>query len=243
MTKKIDRLSVVVPAYNEQDCIAETIDKITAYLSAKPFAFEIIVVDDGSRDRTAEIVNTLRDSNPNIELLKNATNRGKGAAVKKGVLAANGEYVLFLDADYSTSIEEFDKCQPFIEEGIPVVIGSRREKESNIVVRQPWYRVYMGHTFSVMARLLLAPSIHDFTCGFKCFETATAKEIFKKQLIEDWSFDAEILHIAYRKGLQIQQVPISWENHPDSKVRIVESTIKAFWGLIKIRLNSLLNRY
>jgi dolichyl-phosphate beta-glucosyltransferase len=243
VTTVIHRLSVVVPAYNEQDCIAETLEKILSFLAAKPFDYEIIVVDDGSTDRTSDIVTKLRASIPKMNLLKNDKNRGKGAAVRRGVLSANGDFVLFLDADFSTPIEEFDKFQPHLENGAHVVIGSRRERDSAILVRQPWYRVYMGHTFSILARVLLAPPIHDFTCGFKCLEASAAKKIFGKQSLDDWSFDAEILHIAYKKKFQIMQVPVSWENHPDSKVKIIESTIKAFWGIIKIRLNSLLGKY
>ncbi len=243
MKKKINRLSVVVPAYNEQDCIGETIDRICRFLVSRAFDFEIIVVDDGSSDKTGEIVASLCRQNAKIKLIKNETNRGKGAAVKRGVLGSSGDCVLFMDADFSTSIEEFDKFQPHLENGIPIVIGSRREDASVIRVAQPWYRVFMGQTFTKLASLLSAPGIHDFTCGFKCFDSAVARELFTKQRLDDWSFDAEILHIAHKRGFPIRQVPVSWENHPDSKVRIIRSTLKAFWGLIRIRANSALNRY
>lgn len=243
MEKKINRLSVVVPAYNEEDCIQKTIERVETFLRSKPFDFEIIVVDDGSADKTAEIVENLCGGNERIRLIRNETNKGKGFAVKKGILSACGDYTLFMDADFSTPIEEFDKFQRNLENGSLVVIGSRREKESDIKVPQSWYRVLMGQGFTLLSRFLVAPTIHDFTCGFKCFESSIAKEIFGKQRLNDWSFDAEILHIAYKKEIKITQVPVCWENRPNSKVRIISSVIRSLWGLLRIMINSSLGKY
>ncbi len=241
--RKIRFLSVVVPAYNEEDCIGGTLGKIREFLGGKPFDFEIIVVDDGSCDRTAEIVENLGKQECEIKLIKNDKNMGKGFSVRKGVMSAEGDYVLFMDADSSTSIEEFEKFQPYLENGSLIAIGSRREKASKIAIAQPFYRVFMGQTFTFLARHLVAAGVHDFTCGFKCFERATARMLFSRQRLIDWSFDAEILHIAHRNGIKIEQVPIVWEDHPNSKVRILRSVALSLLGLIRITLNSFSGKY
>jgi dolichyl-phosphate beta-glucosyltransferase len=238
-----DFLSVVIPAYNEESRIPPTLEKLHRYLKDRYGDFEIIVVDDGSSDNTPSAVENLGQKLDGIRLVRYAENRGKGYAVRTGVLASRGTLVLMCDADLSTPIEEIEKLKRFIRDGFAVAIGSRGLKESDILERQPWYRENMGKMFNLFVRILVTGGIHDTQCGFKLFRGDIARELFSKSLIDGFSFDVESLFLAKESGYTIKEVPVRWINSPTSRVRIMSDPVKMFLELFQIKVNSLLGRY
>jgi dolichyl-phosphate beta-glucosyltransferase len=231
-------ISVVIPAYNEELRISKTIEKISLYLGGR-FDYEIIVVDDGSKDKTALVVEGLRS----VRLIRNRQNIGKGYSVRRGILEAKHRLILMSDADLSTPIEEIEKLLPFIEEGFDIAIGSRGLKESDIEVRQPWYREGMGKIFNLFVRSLVIGGIKDTQCGFKLMKGDAAKKIFERCRINGFGFDVEALFIARKMNLMIKEVPIRWINSPNSRVRLVGDPIRMFFDLLRIRANWFMGRY
>lgn len=231
-------LSVVIPAFNEEQGIKETLSKVESYLIEQDYSYEIIVVDDGSVDNTAELVKnfTAYNHSHSLCLLKNEGNKGKGFSVKRGVLEARGEYILFSDADMSTPIEEIEKLMPWFDKGYDIVIGSRALPQSNIMIHQPFYRETMGRIFNVFVQLLTIKGIKDTQCGFKCFRKKVAQEIFNKQTASGFSFDVEVLYIAYKLDYRIKEVPINWYNSPNSKVNALTDSFKMLVDLLRIIL-------
>ncbi len=238
-----DFISVIIPAYNEEPRISETLKKIHQYLRENFEDFEIIVVDDGSTDSTAALVSAIRNELSGIKLRQNGKNMGKGFSVKNGILSSKGNLVLMSDADLSTPIEELQKLLPFIDRGFDIATGSRGLKESDIVIRQPWYRERMGKTFNVFVRLLLIGGIKDTQCGFKLFKGDVARRVFGKTRIHGFSFDVEVLFIAKKMGYKIKEIPIRWLNSPDSKVRVFKDSAKMLLELLKIKAYGLTGRY
>ena len=236
-------LSVVIPAYNEEKRIFITLNKIVKYFDAKSYSYEIIVVNDGSNDNTIEVVNKFIDQCKGIKLLQNGTNKGKGYSIKKGILHATGEFVLFSDADLSTPIEETDKLFAWFDKGYDLVIGSRALKESDIQVHQPWFREIMGKVFNVFVRLITIKGIKDTQCGFKCFKKTVIPDVFGKQTIDRFGFDVELLWIANKQGYNIKEIPIQWFNEPNSKVSPLSDSLQMFFDLVKIRINDMLRIY
>lgn len=235
MTEAEVFLSVIIPAYNEEKRLPPTLERISAYLKAKGFTYEILVVDDGSRDRTAQVAEKYKLKEPQVKVLKNPKNMGKGYAVRHGMLKGKGKYLLFTDSDLSTPIEEFDAFLPQLEKGYDVVIGSRALKESVIKVSQPWYRVFMGKTFNLIVRLMFWTRIKDTQCGFKCFTRQAAREVFTRQTVWGFGFDVEVLFIARKLGYKICEYPVEWTNSPDTRVHALKDSVKMFWELLKIR--------
>ena len=227
-------ISIIIPAYNEEKRIVSTLQKILDYLTTKDFAWEIILVDDGSIDRTSEIAKGLI-KNERLRVIKNPVNQGKGYSVKKGALASNGEIILFSDADLSTPIEELDKMIPWLNEGYDIVIGSRALPESAIEIRQSCYREIMGKTFNLLVRTFVLKGFKDTQCGFKCFKRETALKVFNLQKINGFAFDVEILLIAKRLGLKIKDVQVRWINAPESKVHLIRGSFSMLWELFKIK--------
>ena len=227
-------ISIIIPAYNEEKRIVSTLQKILDYLTTKDFAWEIILVDDGSIDRTSEIARGII-KNERLTVIKNPVNQGKGYSVKKGVLASNGEVILFSDADLSTPIEEFDKMLPWLNKGYDIVIGSRALPESVIEIRQPWHREIMGKTFNTLVRTLGLSRFRDTQYGFKCFKRETALKVFNLQKINGFAFDVEILLIAEWLGLKVKEVPVVWINSPESKVHLIKGSLSMLLELFKIR--------
>jgi dolichyl-phosphate beta-glucosyltransferase len=228
-------LSVVVPAYNEERRIGPTLERILAYLGARRWTAEVLVVIDGSRDRTADVVRGIATRAIPVQLLDAGINRGKGACVRRGMLAARGRVRLFTDADLSTPIEEVERLATALGEGHDVAIGSRRLAASRIGAAQPWWRRAMGRTFAWCVQRVAMPGIHDTQCGFKLFSGAAAARVFSRQRIDDFGFDVEVLWIARRLGLRIAEVPVTWSDDPRSTVRPIADSLRMLCDLARIR--------
>jgi dolichyl-phosphate beta-glucosyltransferase len=232
-------LSLIIPVYNEEKRIGKTLIKVFDFFEKNNIEHEIILVDDCSGDNTLEIISKYKDR---ITVLKNDKNMGKGYSVRKGMLYAKGDLLLFSDADLSTPIEELDKFLKYIDE-FDVLIASRNMKESDIKIKQPFFRSALGKIFPFFVNLLLVKGIKDTQCGFKLFKKECAKKIFSKQRIDRWSFDVEILFIANKYGYKIKEIPVIWENDILSKVNSIFDPPKMLFELLRIKFNSLIGRY
>lgn len=237
-------ISVIVPAYNEETRLPETIRAVENYFREHPCAFhEILIVDDGSKDKTASVAEDFAKSNANIQLLRNPGNRGKGYSVRHGMLKARGEWRLFSDADLSTPIEELDKLWSAVErESADVAIGSRALDRSLIGIHQPGLRETAGRVFNVAMRMTIGLPIRDTQCGFKLFRGELVREIFSRQTLERFGFDVEVLFIAQHLGYKIAEVPVRWNHAEGSKVGMLTG-LRAFLELAEVRANSLRGRY
>lgn len=212
-------LSVIIPAYNEAERIPKTLIDIDKHLSRVDFTYEIVVVNDGSTDNTAEIVTKMTPSIKNLKLLDNKENHGKGAVVRDGMLLTKGEIRLFTDADNSTSVDQFEKMIPFFSEGYDVVIGSRAVPGSKLTPSQPFYRRLLGRLSNLVIQLVNVPGIHDTQCGFKAFTAKAAEEVFTRSKISGWGFDIEALALARALGYRTKEIPITWVNDLGSHVK------------------------
>ena len=233
-------ISVVIPAFNEASNIRNTINKVRSYLVNKGLTYEIIVVDDGSRDNTINILESL--DYPELKILGNGRNYGKGYSVKHGMLNANGDAVLFTDADLSTPIEEIDKFLPGLS-SYDVVVGSRRMQDSDIRIKQPFYRIFLGRTFSLLVSKISKSKIKDTQCGFKIFRNPVAKEIFKRQKLNGFAFDVEILFIASLLNYKVKELPVKWFNNKKSKVNPIIDPLKMLKDILKVRWNYIKGKY
>lgn len=236
-------LTVIIPAYNEESNIGKTLSEISGYLAKQAYQYEIIVVDDGSADRTFENAKTCSSLFTNYRVLKNDGNRGKGFSVRRGVLESKGEYILFMDADNSTSIYEFDKFLPYTKEGYGVIIASRRLKDSMVEEPQPLLRAKMGQFYIFLSRLILGLKFSDFNCGFKVYNMKSSRFIFDLQTMNDWSFDVELLFLINKYGIKTREVPVRWVHKSGSKVRPVSDAIKSFFSVLKIKFNDMMRKY
>lgn len=230
-------LSVVIPAYNEAAVIAGTVEAVTRYLRAAGVTHEVLIVDDGSTDRTAEIVEGLATTQPGIRVVR-SDHRGKGGAVRHGVLAATGRYLLFMDADHSTRIETWEQFAPSLRDGYELVIGSRKMPGATITVRQTLLRRLMGKGFTWLTNVMLPVRVTDVTCGFKCFRTEVVQAIARLQRIEGWGFDAELLFLARRTGCRVKELPVVWRNDATTNVRLARDTLRSLTELLRIRLGA-----
>ena len=230
-------LSVVIPALNEEDRLPRTLERIASYLGRRGGGYEVLVVDDGSHDRTSE-----RAEAAGATVLRNEANRGKGFAVRRGMLAARGPRRLMTDADLSTPIEELDRLSARMDEGHDVVVGSRALPGARIEVRQPWYRENTGRLFNLFVRALAVPGVKDTQCGFKLFSAAAARDVFSAARVDGFSFDVEALFLARKKGYRIAEVPVLWRNDAASRVSLLRGAL-AFPDLLRIRANDWSGRY
>ncbi len=233
-------LSIVIPAYNEEKRIGETFSKITDFLNKNRIQNEIILVDDGSTDKTIDIVKKFKGD---IRILRNRINSGKGYSVRRGIENAKYNLVIFTDADLSTPIEELSLMFKEIKNGNDIVIASRSLPESVIVVKQPFYRQILGRAFPFFVRLLLIPRLKDTQCGFKLFKTNVAKRLVKFQTVCRFSFDVELLYLAKRLGYRIKEVPVTWVDKKGSKGNPFKDAFIMFGDLIRIRFNAFVGKY
>lgn len=236
-------LTVIVPAYNEEKNIRGTLEEIAGYLNERAFTYEMLVIDDGSSDKTSEIAGSCSNLFKNYKVLKNISNEGKGYSVRRAMLEAKGEYALFMDADNSTSIDEFDKFLPYLQTNYDVVIASRRMEGSMVEEPQPFLRAKMGEFYIFLSKVMLNMNISDFNCGFKAYNVKSARRIFEAQRMHDWSFDTELLFLSAKYGLKIKEVPVRWVHKATSKVRPVRDGIRSFLSLFKIKINDFSGKY
>jgi glycosyltransferase involved in cell wall biosynthesis len=237
-------LSIVIPAFNEERRLPKTLDCIVAYLQTRSYRAEIIVVDDGSSDRTAEIVSAYLQKYPGLRLVSNGRNRGKGFSVRHGMLEARGEITLFSDADLSTPIEEADKLLAALRErGYYAAIGSRAVDRSLIEIHQSVIREQAGIFFNRLVRWIAGIEFSDTQCGFKAFHTERARIIFEQQRVERFGFDPEILFLAKRNGLRVAEVPVRWSHDSATKVNVVADGLQMFFELLLVRWNAMRGYY
>ena len=225
-------LSVIVPAYNEERRLPPTLIEIIDVLDAQRTRYEIIVVDDGSSDGTAEMVKKFERIRPNIRLIKLPKNEGKGSAVRMGMLNARGMRLLFTDADGSSPMEEAVRLHQALDAGADVAIGSRAKRSDGTQIAARWHRVLIGRIFNNLVNLLLLPDIADTQCGFKMFTAKAAHFLFSHQTANGFSFDVELLHIAHRVRMKIEEVPINWHHVSGSKVNLFVDPLKMFRDVV-----------
>jgi dolichyl-phosphate beta-glucosyltransferase len=235
-------LSIVVPVYNEENRVEKCISALNAYLSSKNFSSEVIFVDDGSKDKTIDRIKSLTPSFK-YQIVSYPANRGKGYAVKLGMQTAAGSYRLFIDADMSTPIEELDKFLPMLDEAKHVLIGTRKSKGARVLKRQPFWRQKLGEVFTLLSNVLVVANVTDFTCGFKIFSATAADTIFRRQRIDRWGFDTEIVFLAAKFGYKIYEVPVVWTNDSATKVNLWKDVGRSLTDLIRIRTNDLRGLY
>jgi dolichyl-phosphate beta-glucosyltransferase len=232
------RLSVVIPAYNEEQRLGDSLVTIRAALLGRDESAEVIVVDDGSSDGTADVAREVLGApgGPAFSVLRNEPNRGKGYSVRRGLLAARGALALFTDADLSTPIEDLTRLEQAIREGADIAIGSRDTVGSEVLVRQAWYRELAGRTFNFVVRALAVPGIRDTQCGFKLFRRDTIRPVFERVTVERWGFDVELLVIAQRLGYRVAEVPVRWVNDDRSKVNLLRDGVQMLGDIIRARI-------
>jgi glycosyltransferase involved in cell wall biosynthesis len=236
-------LSVVIPAFNEAERLGRTLGRVLDCLESLGRSFELIVVDDGSTDATAEVVRAQVAGGRQARLHRQPVNRGKGEAVRQGMLLATGHYRFFSDADLSVPIEMLPAFLGPLEHGHDLAIGSRRVRGAVIEVHQPAHRELLGRGYSALARGLLGLAVADITCGFKGFRAAVAADLFGRQRLTRWSFDAEILYLARRRGYRMVEVPVRWRDDASTQVRLRHDVLRSFAELATILWNSWTGRY
>lgn len=237
------QLSIVIPAYNESARIERTLARVMECVEQQGWDAEVLVVDDGSKDSTPEIVQEWMQRYPRLHLIKNVGNRGKGYSVRNGLLQAAGEIVMFTDADLSAPMEEAERLFAAIHEGADVAIGSRWLDKQRQTVHQPLYRRFFGRCFNWVTRLIMGLPFKDTQCGFKAFKRPAAQIIFRLQRIERWGFDPEILFIAQKLGYEIREVPVTWGHDERSRMSYLKDGMKMLEEMAVIRANSLAGRY
>jgi glycosyltransferase involved in cell wall biosynthesis len=235
--------SVVIPAYNESSRLRPTLDVLLRYVHEQKWDVEILVVNDGSSDDTAQVVREYGKAHPEVLLLENPGNRGKGFSVRNGMLHARGDICLFTDADLSSPIEEAQKLLAAINQGADVVIGSRWLKSELQTERQPLYRQAFGRIFNLVLRIVLGMRFVDTQCGFKAFRRNAVRRIFPLQKIERWGFDPEILYLARRAGLRVDEVPVAWAHSEGTRLNPVRDGIRMFGEVLRIRWYAMTGAY
>ena len=233
-------ISIVIPVYNEQHRISSFLSSVTKFLQKNDFSYEIVIVDDGSTDKTVTTIEQILDEKVpgTFRVVQLPVNAGKGAAIRKGMLEANGEYIFFLDADGSTSIEEIDRFMRSFTQGTDIYIAQRTLKQ-----KAPFKRKIFGYGYIMLANLLLQLDVKDITCGFKCYRRGCVQTIFSRQTLNNWSFDAENVFTARKHGYRIEEIQVTWEHTPGSKVKVFKNIIVCGFDLLRIRLNDMRGLY
>ncbi len=237
------RLSIVIPAYNECARLENTLSRVMACVQERNWDAEVLVVNDGSTDETALIVEHWMESHPNLRLIENPGNRGKGYSVRNGLLQAAGEIVMFTDADLSSPMEEAELLMAAIDQGADVAIGSRWLDATKQTAHQPLYRRFFGRCFNAVTRLAMGLPFKDTQCGFKAFRWPAAQVIFRLQRIERWGFDPEILFLAIKLKMKVKEVPVSWGHDERSRISYLKDGLKMLEEIVEIRKNYLMGRY
>jgi dolichyl-phosphate beta-glucosyltransferase len=236
------KLSVVIPAFNEEHRIAKTLQAVSEFLQKQGFDYEILVVNDGSKDNTAQVVKDLEGSIKCLRLINNQENHGKGWVTKQGMIEAGGDVRLFMDADNSTKVDEVIKMIPYFDQGFDIVIGSRRIPGAVIALHQPWFRDFLGGAFRLIVHTIVPVGVTDTQCGFKAFSAKAAQTVFPKQTIFRWAFDVEILALSRRNKFSIKEVPITWVDDAQSHVKI-SGMIKMLFEVLQVRWNLMTGKY
>ncbi len=237
------KVSIVIPAFNEGARIPSTLHAVVQCMRARAWQAEVLVVNDGSTDQTAEVVRAFAQSAPEVRLMENPGNRGKGHSVRAGMLEARGAIILFTDADLSSPIEEAERLFAAIQAGADIAIGSRWLETSRQTRRQPLYRQLFGRCFNGVTRAVMRLPFADTQCGFKAFTRHAAQIVFPLQTIERWGFDPEILLIALKHSLRITEVPVSWAHDKRTRMSYLRDGLRMLQEIAQIRWNSLLGRY
>lgn len=235
-------LSVIIPAYNEANRLPASLNKVLDYLAQQPYAAEVIVVENGSTDATADIVRAMLADDARLKLMQ-ATTRGKGNAVREGMLAAEGDWLFMADADLSMPISELDRFFPGGATPTYDIAIASREAPGAVRYDEPPMRHLMGRVFNGLVKLLAVPGFQDTQCGFKCFRREVAREVFARQTLTGWGFDVEVLYIARKRGYRIVEIPIDWYYQTDSRVRPVEDTLRMVRELLTVRINDMRGIY
>jgi glycosyltransferase involved in cell wall biosynthesis len=235
--------SIVIPAFNEAHRIPATLESVVSCIRERGWSAEVVVVDDGSTDSTAEVVRAFAERAPEVRLMQNPGNRGKGYSVRSGLLNALGEVVMFTDADLSAPMDEAQGLFDAIAGGADIAIGSRWLERNRQTIRQPLYRQFFGRCFNGVTRLVMGLHFADTQCGFKAFTRAAAQTIFQLQTIERWGFDPEILFIAVKRGYRIAEVPVSWAHDERTRMSYLKDGMKMLEEIAIVRCNALLGRY
>ena len=238
-------LSLIIPAYNEALRLPETLEEVITFLKAQPYASEVIVVENGSQDRTLQVaeefVNRPENGKIPVRVLQ-VDQRGKGLAIKHGMLHSCGEYRFMCDADLSMPVDQINRFLPPMLEDFDIAIASR-EAPGAVRYNEPVYRHFVGRVFNTLIRILALPGLHDTQCGFKCFRAEVAEDLFRCQTLYGWSFDVEVLFIAREHGYRIVEIPVPWYFNPASHVKVLKDSLKMAMDLIKIRINGLRGLY
>jgi glycosyltransferase involved in cell wall biosynthesis len=237
------KYSIVIPAFNESARIPATLESVVSCIREHGWDAEVIVVNDGSRDATVAAVRAFAAKAPEVRLIENGSNRGKGYSVRNGLLQARGEVVMFTDADLSAPMEEAERLFAAIEAGADIAIGSRWLERGRQTHRQPLYRQLFGRCFNAVTRMVMGLSFADTQCGFKAFTREAAQTVFQLQTIERWGFDPEILFIALKRGYRIEEVPVSWAHDERTRMSYLKDGMKMLEEIAIIRWNALLGRY
>ncbi len=235
--------SIVIPAYNESARLRASLEKVLSYVHAEGWDAEIIVVNDGSRDNTADIIRAFAASDPIVRLVENPGNHGKGYSVRNGMLNAKGETLIFSDADLSSPIEESSKLLKALEDGADIAIGSRWLRTETQTQRQPLHRQAFGRIFNLLLRITLGLQFKDTQCGFKAFKRSAAHAIFPLQKIERWGFDPEILFLARKLGFKVKEVPVLWGHSGGTRINPLVDGFRMFTEMLRVRWYSLSGRY
>lgn len=231
-------LSVIIPAFNEEQRLPNTLEQVLVYLQDQPYRSEILVIENASQDNTYQVAKQFAQDHNSAELpiqVIREPQRGKGNAVKRGIFAASGEYRFMCDADLSMPVTEINRFFPPELEDFDISIASR-EAPGAVRYNEPAYRHFVGRIFNTLIRVLALPELNDTQCGFKCFKAAIAEDLFRDLDITGWSFDVEILYLAQRRGHRIVEIPIPWYYNPDSHIRVVKDSFQMAFDIFKIRL-------
>jgi dolichyl-phosphate beta-glucosyltransferase len=229
-------LSIIIPAYNEENRLPRTLEQVFHFLGKQSFKSDVIVVENGSTDKTFEVAQTFAEQHKNLRVI-HSEERGKGGAVQRGVREASGKYVFICDADLSMPVEEISKFLPPALKDFDVAIGSR-EAPGAVRYNEPYYRHLTGRVFNTLIRWMVLPHLQDTQCGFKCLRAEVARDIFPFQTLKGWAFDVELLYIAHHHGYDILEVPIDWHFNADSKIRVLHDSWRMFIDLLVIRRNA-----